>query len=159
MTRRVADFEPQTKIPAQDFITQQEQEGVKLTQKQCSAIENALREYESLSRLREAGVGRELKKSLRELEAAIAVLIKKRDVVENEPGHLWGYLLGKSDAEISGLEKLLKEIERLNRAVARPGRKADFFLDSLLNRLGDIYTEATGRRATIGLHPVPQTPS
>lgn len=145
--RKIEDYEPQTKFSEADCVKLREQGGVELTQTQCLSIETALRQYEHLVFLKRRGEGKQLKKELVRLQAATTTFIKSISAVQNEPGHIWEYLLDKSNAEISCLESLLKECQQLQKETAK--RKNDFFLDSLLGGLADVYTKATGRPATI----------
>jgi len=147
--RRYADYEPQTNISDEDCVALQQRGAIKLTRKQCSSIETVLREYEHLSSLRRRGEGKTLKKALRELEAGASTPFKGVEAVQNEPGHIWEYLLDRSNAEFSCLGAFLEECKKLNQSVTRRGHPKDHFLDSLLWRLADIFEEATGRKATV----------
>lgn len=145
--RMCADYEPRTRLSEEDFAALQKRSEVKLTRAQCLSVEAALRQYEHLVFLKRRGEGKQLKKELVRLEAATVTFINSTSAVKNEPGHIWEYLLDKSNAEINRLELFLKECQKLQKEIAK--RKGDFFLDSLLRGLADVYTRATGRRATI----------
>jgi hypothetical protein len=57
----------------------------------------------------------------------------------------------KSRAQVDGLEQLVEQCRKLNGEIVQRSNaqiKA-FFLNRLLNKLANIYTAATGRRATI----------
>ena len=146
-----ADFEPKTTIPAAEFIADQEQRNITLRPRDCIAVENALKEYERFCYLTKIGEGKQLPPKLRKLEDAIRCLKTSIEAVREEEGHPWEYLIDKSDAKLSRLEQLLEQCEKLNREVPRRSAaqiKASL-LNRLVNKLAEIYTAATGNRATI----------
>ena len=151
VAKEYADFEPKTTIPAAEFIAQQEQRNITLRPRDCIAVENALKEYERFCYLTGIGEGKQLPPKLRKLEDAIKCLKMSIEAVREEEGYIWEYLLDKSNAEIRRLGQLLEQCEKLNREV--PTRTAAQIKASLLNRLvnnlAEIYTAATGKRATI----------
>jgi hypothetical protein len=146
---KFADFKPQTRITDRDFGLLESEGGIRLSPEQRLTIANALREYEFLRVLKEEGEGEILKKALRILEARTGKFIEGIQAVKNEPGHIWEYLLAESDAKVSGLQALLTKCKELNKKVARRGRKKDFFLDSLLLKLADVFLRAGGKKTGI----------
>jgi len=142
---KIADFKSQIRISEADFALLEAEGKVKLPREQRAAVENALKEYEFLRVLKEAGEGAALKKALLKLQAKTEQLIASIQAVRDEPGHIWEYLLAESDAKVSGLPSLLTKCKELNQRVARPGAKKDFILNSLLSRLADIFMQAHGR--------------
>lgn len=142
-------YEPLTKLSATDCEALQRLGRIKLTRSQCLSVETVLKEFEYLSSLRTRGEGKKLKEALRGLEVATAAFIKNAKGVQNEPGDIWGSLLGNADAEIIGLDTFLDECKKLNRAVGRRGAPKAHFLENLLSRLERIFVEATGVRATV----------
>jgi hypothetical protein len=151
VAKEYADFEPKTTIPAAEFIAQQEQRNITLRPRDCIAVENALKEYERFCYLTRIGEGKQLPPKLRKLEDAIKCLQMSIEAVREEEGYIWEYLLDKSNAEIRRLGQLLEQCEKLNREV--PRRTATqiraALLNRLVNKLAEIYTAATGKRATI----------
>jgi hypothetical protein len=150
VAKKYADFEPRTKIEVDKFIAQQRERGVKLDPKHCRAVENALKEYERLHFLVEIGEGKQLPTKLLKLEGALRCLKASISAVREEEGYLWEHLLDKSDAQIGGLQDMLKATETLNKSIPRytaPQKRARL-LNRLTRKLADIYTEATGKPAT-----------
>ena len=148
-TLKFADFKSETRISDSNFALLEAAGGVQLTPEQRAAIRVALKEYEFLRVLKDAGEGKALKKALVMLQARTQNFIAGIDAVTGEPGHIWEYLLAESGAEVTRLRPLLAKCKELNRRVAKPGRKKDFYLDSLLSRLADIYMQAGGRGTSV----------
>jgi hypothetical protein len=147
-TLNIADFQSQTRISESVFARLESEGRIRLSLGQRAAIGQALKEYEFLRVLQKAGEGATLKKMLLKLQASTEKFIESIQAVSNEPGHIWEYLLGESSAEVSRLRFLLAKCKELNRRIARPGPKKNFFLDSLLSRLAAIYLQAGGRGTT-----------
>jgi hypothetical protein len=146
---KFADFKSQTRISDEDFDLFESVGKVRLSTEQRIAIGNALREYEFLRVLKETGEGAALKHALQTLQARTERFIESIQAVRNEPRHIWEYLLAESGAEISGLHLLLAKCKELNKQVARKGRKRDFFFESLLSKLADIFQQAKGRGTSV----------
>jgi hypothetical protein len=151
VVKEYANFEPKTKIPEADFFAEQEKGGIKFSKQHCLAVENALKEYERFCYLTKMGEGQALPAKLRKLEDTLRCMITSVDAVSEEEGNIWEDLLYKSDAKISSLERLLDECEKLNRKIpklTKPQRRKRL-LNRLVSNLANIYTAATGKRATI----------
>jgi hypothetical protein len=146
---RFADFKSEMKISDGDFALLESQGNVRLSPEQRSTIEHALKVYEFFRALKEAGDGAALKEALRRLQRTTESFIESMQAVANEPGHILEFLLAESDADVSRLPYLLAKCNDLNQQVARPGRKKDFFLDSLLSRLAQIFLQAGGRGTSV----------
>jgi hypothetical protein len=149
--KEYANFEPRTEIPEDEFITQLAERGIKLESRHCLAVENTLKEYERFCYLTGIGEGKQLPPKLRKLEDAIKCLKMSIEAVREEEGYIWEYLLDKSNAEIRRLGQLLEQCEKLNREVPRrtAAQIRASLLNRLVNKLAEIYTAATGKRATI----------
>ena len=143
-----ADFEPRTNVVADEFIAQLRQRGVELTPAHCRAVENALKEYERFCYLVEIGEGKQLPVKLRKLEQDLRTAEESLAAVRQEEGYIWEYLADKSGVDIDCLRNLLNSTAALNRSIPRPQTRKRL-LDRLMRRLADIYTEATGKRATV----------
>ena len=139
-----SDFKPQTLLSGEDFVTLEEAGRIKLDLQRRAFIERALQEYEFFHRRKEAGEGTALKKALLALETNTEKFISSLEAVKDQPGNIWHLLLGESGVDPSPLPILLDKCKALNRTVARRGRKKDFFLDSLLKKLADVF-ESLGR--------------
>ena len=68
VAKEYANFEPRTKIPEDEFITQLTERGIKLESRHCLAVENTLKEYERFCYLTKLGEGKQLPPKLRKLE-------------------------------------------------------------------------------------------
>jgi hypothetical protein len=134
-----------------EFIARQAERNVKLTHDHCLAVENALKEYERLCFLVGVGEGAQLPPKLRTLEGAAADLVGAIKDVQNEEGYIWEHLSSEAEFPLNNLERLLEECEKVNREVLRRSRAQTkaFLLNRLLSKLAEIYTAATGKRATI----------
>jgi hypothetical protein len=151
VSNEYSDFEPKTKIPAEEFIARMRERRINLTEQDCRSVEHALKEYERFSFLIKIGEGHQLAPKLRKLEDAVTCLTRSIEAVREEEGYIWEDLVFKSGARIDGLGQLLEQCRKLNGEIPKRSKaqiKA-FFLNRFLNKLANIYTAATGNRATI----------
>jgi hypothetical protein len=137
---RYSDFKPQTLLSGEDFVTLEKAGRIKLDLQRRAVIERALQEYEFFHLLKEAGEGTALKKALLALETNTAKFISSLEAVKSEPGNIWHLLLGESGVDPLPLPVLLAKCRELNDKVkSRSGPKKDFFLDSFLMKLANVF--------------------
>ena len=103
VAREYADFEPKTKIPAEEFIARMRERRINLTEQDCRSVEHALKEYERFSFLTKIGEGKQLAPKLRKLEDAASCLKRSIEAVREEEGYIWEELVLKAGCRLMAL--------------------------------------------------------